>query len=60
MDCTGRGRNTVGTTSRPGLTALAAAVTARTAPGRANGASHCVSTSASLSSRRYVPRKPAT
>ncbi len=29
---TGRGRNTVGTTSRPGLTALAAAVMARTTP----------------------------
>ena len=52
MDRTGRGRNTVGTTSRPGLIAPAATVMARTASGSANGASHPVSTSASLSSRR--------
>ena len=51
-DFTGRGRNTVGTTSRPGLTPRAAAVTAATTPGSANGGSHCVSTSASLSSSR--------
>ena len=51
-DCAGRGRNTVGRTSRPGLTALAAAVSAATSPGVANGGSHCVSTRASLSSRR--------